>query len=141
MACEALLRWPHADRGLISAAEFIPVAEEMGLIVEIGNRALRRACQECRRWPGDTAVAVNFSSIQFEHSDVPAPRPRSRRRGCVTEYGGPARRYGDIVEAHGQRGRYAFSELFRRDQAEGTPDVASSNLRLRPTSERTRGSL
>jgi diguanylate cyclase (GGDEF)-like protein len=72
VACEALLRWPHADRGLISAAEFIPVAEEMGLIVEIGNRALRRACQECRRWPGDTAVAVNFSSIQFERSDVPA---------------------------------------------------------------------
>ena len=72
VACEALLRWPHADRGLISAAEFIPVAEEMGLIVEIGNQALRTACQECRRWPGDTAVAVNFSSIQFERSDVPA---------------------------------------------------------------------
>ena len=72
---------------------------------------------------------------------VELARPRSRRRGCVTEYGGAARRYGDIVEAHGQRGRYAFSELFRRDQAEGTPDVASSNLRLRPTSERTRGSL
>ena len=72
VACEALLRWPHAERGLISAAEFIPVAEEMGLIVEIGNRVLHQACQECCRWPGDTAVAVNFSSIQFEHCDVPA---------------------------------------------------------------------
>jgi diguanylate cyclase (GGDEF)-like protein len=72
VACEALLRWPHAERGLISAAEFIPVAEEMGLIVEIGNQALLQACQECCRWPGDTAVTVNFSSIQFEHCDVAA---------------------------------------------------------------------
>jgi diguanylate cyclase (GGDEF)-like protein len=72
MACEALLRWPHAERGVISAAEFIPVAEEMGLIVEIGNQALYKACLECRRWPGDTAVAVNFSSIQFERSNIPA---------------------------------------------------------------------
>ncbi len=72
VACEALLRWPHAEHGLISAAEFIPVAEEMGLIVEIGNQALHKACQECRRWPGDTAVAVNFSSIQFERCNVPA---------------------------------------------------------------------
>jgi diguanylate cyclase (GGDEF)-like protein len=72
MACEALLRWPHAERGLISAAEFIPVAEEMGLIVEIGNQVLYKACRECRRWPGDTTVAVNFSSIQFGRSNVPA---------------------------------------------------------------------
>ncbi len=52
--------------------EFIPVAEEMGLIVEIGNPALYKACLECRRWPGDTAVAVNLSSIQFDRSNVPA---------------------------------------------------------------------
>jgi len=70
--CEALLRWPHSERGLISPAEFIPVAEEMGLIVEIGNQALYKACLECRRWPGNTAVAVNLSSIQFDRSNVPA---------------------------------------------------------------------
>jgi diguanylate cyclase (GGDEF)-like protein len=70
--CEALLRWPHRDRGMVSPAEFIPVAEEMGLIVEIGNQALYKACLECRRWPGDTAVAVNLSSIQFDRSNVPA---------------------------------------------------------------------
>jgi len=70
--CEALLRWPHRERGMISPAEFIPVAEEMGLIVEIGNQALYKACLECRRWPGDTAVAVNLSSIQFDRSNVPA---------------------------------------------------------------------
>ena len=71
-ACEALLRWPHGERGMVSPAEFIPVAEEMGLIVEIGNQVLYKACLECRRWPGDTAVAVNLSSIQFERSNVPA---------------------------------------------------------------------
>ncbi len=71
-ACEALLRWPHHERGMISPAEFIPVAEEMGLIVEIGNQALYKACLECRRWPGEIAVAVNLSSIQFDRSNVPA---------------------------------------------------------------------
>jgi diguanylate cyclase (GGDEF)-like protein len=71
-SCEALLRWPHPERGMVSPAEFIPVAEEMGLIVEIGNQALYKACLECRRWPGDTAVAVNLSSIQFDRSNVPA---------------------------------------------------------------------
>jgi diguanylate cyclase (GGDEF)-like protein len=70
--CEALLRWPHHERGMVSPGEFIPVAEEMGLIVEIGNQALYKACLECRRWPGDTAVAVNLSSIQFDRSNVPA---------------------------------------------------------------------
>jgi diguanylate cyclase (GGDEF)-like protein len=71
-ACEALLRWPHSERGMVSPAEFIPVAEEMGLIVEIGNQVLYKACLECRRWPGETAVAVNLSSIQFDRSNVPA---------------------------------------------------------------------
>jgi len=71
-ACEALLRWPHRERGMVSPAEFIPVAEEMGLIVEIGNQVLYNACLECRRWPGDIAVAVNLSSIQFDRSNVPA---------------------------------------------------------------------
>jgi diguanylate cyclase (GGDEF)-like protein len=70
--CEALLRWPHRERGMVSPAEFIPVAEEMGLIVEIGNQALYKACLECRRWPGDTAVAVNLSPLQFDRSNVPA---------------------------------------------------------------------
>jgi diguanylate cyclase (GGDEF)-like protein/PAS domain S-box-containing protein len=70
--CEALLRWPHRDRGMVSPAEFIPVAEEMGLIVELGNQVLSKACLECRRWPGDIAVAVNLSSIQFDRSNVPA---------------------------------------------------------------------
>jgi diguanylate cyclase (GGDEF)-like protein/PAS domain S-box-containing protein len=70
--CEALLRWPHPARGMVPAAEFIPVAEEMGLIVEIGKQVLNKACLECLRWPGATSVAVNLSSMQFSRSDVPA---------------------------------------------------------------------
>jgi diguanylate cyclase (GGDEF)-like protein/PAS domain S-box-containing protein len=72
LTCEALLRWPHPDRGMVPAAEFIPVAEEMGLIVEIGKQVLKKACVECQRWPTRTSVAVNLSSIQFSRSNVPA---------------------------------------------------------------------
>jgi diguanylate cyclase (GGDEF)-like protein/PAS domain S-box-containing protein len=72
VACEALLRWPHRDRGMVSPADFIPVAEEMGLIVEIGHQVLRKACLECGRWPDDIRVAVNLSSIQFSRSNIPA---------------------------------------------------------------------
>ena len=70
--CEALLRWPHPARGMVPAAEFIPVAEEMGIIVEIGKQVLNKACLECLRWPGATSVAVNLSSMQFSRSNVPA---------------------------------------------------------------------
>ena len=71
-SCEALLRWPHPTRGMISPVEFIPVAEEMGLIVEIGNRVLRKACTECAKWPADVRVAVNFSPTQFRRGNVVA---------------------------------------------------------------------
>ncbi|HEX5779947.1 MAG TPA: EAL domain-containing protein [Xanthobacteraceae bacterium] len=68
--CEALLRWPHPDRGMVSPAEFIPLAEEMGLIVEIGDWVLMQACNECTQWPADTRVAVNLSPIQFRRGNV-----------------------------------------------------------------------
>jgi diguanylate cyclase (GGDEF)-like protein len=68
--CEALLRWPHPERGMVSPVEFIPVAEEMGLIVEIGSRVLRKACIECTKWPDDVRVAVNLSPIQFKRGSV-----------------------------------------------------------------------
>jgi len=68
--CEALLRWPHPTRGMIPPAEFIPAAEEMGLIVDIGDFVLREACAECAKWPVDVRVAVNMSAIQFRRGDV-----------------------------------------------------------------------
>lgn len=71
LACEALLRWPHPERGMISPAEFVPVAEEMGIITEIDKRVLRTACLECRQWPRETRVAVNLSPIQFCRTNIP----------------------------------------------------------------------
>ena len=62
---EALMRWPHPDRGDISPGLFIPIAEETGLIVELGNWALEQVCMQALEWPGDIRVAVNVSAIQF----------------------------------------------------------------------------
>jgi EAL domain-containing protein (putative c-di-GMP-specific phosphodiesterase class I) len=70
VACEALLRWPHPERGMIPPTEFIPVAEEMGLIVELGNQVLRKATLECKKWPSDVRVAVNLSPIQFSRGNI-----------------------------------------------------------------------
>jgi len=63
--CEALVRWPHPDRGMISPAEFIPVAEDTGLINAIGAQIMRSACMDAARWPDDVRVAVNLSPLQF----------------------------------------------------------------------------
>ena len=68
--CEALLRWPHPLRGMISPAEFIPVAEEMGLIVDLGKWVLYEACRTCATWPSNVRVAVNLSAIQFRRGNV-----------------------------------------------------------------------
>jgi len=68
VAVEALARWPHATRGLVSPAEFIPVAEHSGLIIELGARVLRRACLDGKAWPG-ISIAVNVSPLQFRQLD------------------------------------------------------------------------
>ena len=65
---EALLRWHHPERGKVSPAEFIPLAEETGLIVPIGEWVLRQACAEAAKWPGHLKVAVNVSAAQFNPS-------------------------------------------------------------------------
>lgn len=64
--CEALLRWRHPERGLIAPSEFIPIAEETGLIVPIGEWILRQACCEAATWPRGISVAVNLSPVQFK---------------------------------------------------------------------------
>jgi diguanylate cyclase (GGDEF)-like protein len=63
--CEALLRWRHPERGMVSPAEFIPVAEDTGMIGEIGEWVLRQACTEAASWPGHLHIAVNVSPVQF----------------------------------------------------------------------------
>ncbi|MBR0991548.1 EAL domain-containing protein [Bradyrhizobium japonicum] len=67
---EALVRWPHAERGMISPAEFIPVAEDTGLINPLGGLMLRRACLDAASWPDDVRVAVNLSPLQFRSGNL-----------------------------------------------------------------------
>ncbi|RTL48948.1 MAG: EAL domain-containing protein [Bradyrhizobiaceae bacterium] len=65
--CEALLRWRHPERGMISPVEFIPIAEETGLIDQLGAWVLTTACAEAATWPADVKLAVNVSPVQFRN--------------------------------------------------------------------------
>jgi diguanylate cyclase (GGDEF)-like protein len=80
--CEALLRWRHPERGMISPAEFIPIAEDTGLINLIGHRVLDTACAEAAAWPNDVRNAVNVSPVQFTSQTLALNvARRSPRRG------------------------------------------------------------
>ncbi|WP_165184799.1 putative bifunctional diguanylate cyclase/phosphodiesterase [Caulobacter soli] len=65
MGCEALLRWNHPTRGMVSPGDFIPIAEEIGLINPLGEWVLREACREAAGWPDHVRLAVNLSPAQF----------------------------------------------------------------------------
>ncbi|SDR94403.1 putative bifunctional diguanylate cyclase/phosphodiesterase [Bradyrhizobium canariense] len=67
---EALLRWCHPEKGMISPAEFVPVAEDIGLIVALGEWVLREACTEAVKWPADIKIAVNLSPVQFRSRNL-----------------------------------------------------------------------
>ncbi len=91
---EALLRWEHPMRGRVSPADFIAVAEQTGLIHEIGEWVLRQACTEAKGWPLPVSVAVNLSPIQFRNKGLPlrivqalqgAGLPASRLKVEITE--------------------------------------------------------
>jgi predicted signal transduction protein with EAL and GGDEF domain len=64
--CEALVRWRHPGRGAVSPAEFIPIAEDTGLINQLGEWVLNIACAEAATWPEDIRLAVNVSPVQFK---------------------------------------------------------------------------
>jgi diguanylate cyclase (GGDEF)-like protein len=68
VAFEALLRWPHAERGMIPPSVFIPIAEQTGLIARMGEWAIIQACRDAMSWPTDVTVAVNVSPLQFRES-------------------------------------------------------------------------
>ena len=93
--CEALLRWHHPLRGMISPAEFIPVAEETGMINELGEWVLNKACSEAASWPDDVRVAVNVSPVQFR-----SPAFSLKVARALANSGLPARRLElEITEA------------------------------------------
>jgi diguanylate cyclase (GGDEF)-like protein len=68
--CEALIRWHHPERGIVSPGEFIPVAEEIGLIVALGEWVIRRACEDAAKWPDEICVAVNLSPTQLNNKSL-----------------------------------------------------------------------
>jgi diguanylate cyclase (GGDEF)-like protein/PAS domain S-box-containing protein len=93
--CEALLRWRHPEGGMISPAEFIPVAEDTGLIVELGEWVLRTACAEAANWPGRVRLAVNVSPVQLK-----SPTLALKVASALAASGFPARRLElEITEA------------------------------------------
>jgi diguanylate cyclase (GGDEF)-like protein len=71
-AFEALMRWNHPERGMVPPSEFIPVAEEIGLIVQLGEWALRQACGDAMGWPDYISVSVNLSPLQFAKGSLVA---------------------------------------------------------------------
>ena len=94
VGCEALIRWKHPTRGNVPPSDFIPIAEETGLISQIGDWVLMEACAEAARWPDDIKVAVNISPIQFRnkrllqsilHAITQARIPASRLEIEITE--------------------------------------------------------
>ncbi|MEW6640461.1 MAG: EAL domain-containing protein [Pseudomonadota bacterium] len=70
VGCEALVRWHHPQRGLVSPAAFIPIAEETGLIHGIGDWVIRQACATLARWPAELRVAVNVSAAQLQNNGI-----------------------------------------------------------------------
>ena len=121
---EALLRWPHAKRGLVPPAEFISVAEDSGLIIPLGEWVLRKALADAARWPDHVRIAVNLSPVQF----------RSRHlaqvvvAACAAARVAPSRLELEVTEAafleeviaRHPRGDLAdeFARLLRRETAE-----------------------
>lgn len=84
---EALVRWQHQTRGAVSPSVFIPIAEEMGLVGQLGDWVLRRACRDAALWPAYVKLSVNFSRTQFESDDA-----RRRIESALADSGLPTSR-------------------------------------------------
>ncbi|MCX7321641.1 MAG: EAL domain-containing protein [Hyphomicrobiales bacterium] len=93
--CEALLRWRHPERGMISPVDFIPVAEDIGVINQIGEWVLSTACLEAAGWPDEVRIAINVSPAQFRGTSLPL-----KVAAALAASGLPARRLElEITEA------------------------------------------
>ena len=95
VVCEALVRWRHPERGMVPPSEFISIAEETGMIEEIGEWVLGQACVDCGTWPRNVGVAVNFSAVQFRRGDVASVIRRALVSSALT----PSRLEIEITES------------------------------------------
>ncbi|NVE93848.1 EAL domain-containing protein [Altererythrobacter lutimaris] len=112
VACfEALMRWEHPERGPISPTEFIPIAEDCGLIKKIGTWALETACSEAAQWPIELRVAINVSAVQFANDDFPQTVKNALKKSGIS----PSRVELEITESvfmgDDERTQRMFKEL------------------------------
>ncbi|MGD9869055.1 MAG: putative bifunctional diguanylate cyclase/phosphodiesterase [Hyphomicrobiales bacterium] len=134
---EALMRWRHPERGMVPPSDFIPIAEESGLILLMGQWALRTACAEAASWDGDYRVAVNLSPVQFSDTRLPETVHQ-----VLLDTGLPARRLQlEITESTIMNDAAQALHLLRRIKAMGvsiamddfgTGNSSLSTLRLFP---------
>jgi EAL domain-containing protein (putative c-di-GMP-specific phosphodiesterase class I) len=68
--CEALIRWRHPEKGLVPPSAFIPLSEELGFIIQLGDWVIRQACATAAGWPDDVKIAVNLSPVQFRSAGL-----------------------------------------------------------------------
>lgn len=113
--CEALLRWRHAERGFVSPAEFIPIAEDIGVIDEIGEWVLNAACAEAASWPSTVNIAVNVSPTQFRSRTLPLKVAAALARSGLS----PDRLELEVTEAVLIRDHEAASETLAQLRALG----------------------
>lgn len=112
---EALVRWPHPERGFISPATFIPVAEESGIIAELGEWVLFESCRQAAQWPDELRVAINVSAIQFARADFPETVKRALKQTGIS----PERVELEITESVFMGDYGEVQKLFKRLKALG----------------------
>ncbi len=95
VSVEALMRWNHSERGMVSPADFIPVAEEVGIIRELGEWAINDVCNRVASWPTDVRAAINVSAVQFASDDLIPIVKRALKKSGVN----PARIEFEITES------------------------------------------
>ena len=119
--CEALVRWRHPERGMVSPADFIPLAEETGLIVEIGEWVLRQACRDAMSWPSLCAGRGEFGSATISGAE-PHIHDRGRPRGFRAHRS--ARLELEITESTLMQDTSEVSRQACRDPGDGIATVA-----------------